>query len=113
MSKLELLDAQGGVGVRVQTHGLLGGGGKGGGLLIPARELVGGVAKTDDRYWTFARRGEGVRLYYIVDMERGVVDSEGVEAVVGGGEMLMVLVHKRNAGRMRKRWKEWKEDTHR
>lgn len=98
--------------MEVQTHGLLGGRGKEEGLVILARELVGGVAKRDDRYWTFARIGERVRLYYIVDRERGVMDSEGVEAVVGGGEMLMVLMHKRNAGRMRKRWNEWKEGTH-
>lgn len=106
VAEVAVMDGAGGIKVRVTTHGF------GREEVIPAREIVGGVGGREERYWTFARKGEGLRLFYIVDMEYGARDLEGVKAVVGGGDMLMALAHKRNAGRMRRRWEEWKEGTH-
>lgn len=95
--------------LQVTPHGLAGLLGKP--VVIPAKELIAGPAGDDpkQRYWSFARKGTGMRLYYIVDANKGIQDEEAVRAVVRGGEHLLVYSHKRDATIMKQRWQEWKE----
>lgn len=85
----------------MKTHG-------GGRAILIARDVQGGVGKEGERYWTF--RGHG-RLFYVVDVGKGVLDLEGVQAVCAGGDKVLGLVHRRSARQMKKKWKEWKEEA--
>lgn len=109
VADLCLVDTHSGPGILLRAHSFVGVGKE---HFIPAREIVGGECKDGERYWTFARQGNGLRLYYIVDVNHGVQDMEAVKAVASGGTDLLVLSHRRDAGRMRRRWEEWKEGAH-
>lgn len=108
VAEMALVDASGPA-VQVTPHGLAGL--LGTPVLIPAKDLIAGPGGDDpqQRYWSFARKGPGVRLYYILDVKNGVTDEEAVKAVVKGGEHLLVYIHKRDAGIMKQRWKDWQE----
>lgn len=107
VSEIALLN---GPAIRVTAHAF--GGVAARPVTMRAADVKAGAQKDDDneRYWTFANRSEGAStLYYVVDMNSGVVDRDAVRAIVKGGEHLMVFSHKRDAGQMRQRWEQWKE----
>lgn len=112
VAEMALVEASGPA-LRVTPHGLAGL--LGNPVNIPASELVCGPGGDDPnhRYWTFARRGQGITLYYIVDVHRGVQDQDAVKAVVKGGEHLLAYTHRRDAAIMKERWHQWKETNKR
>lgn len=100
--------------VRVTTYRF------GGGLreaeVLATREIVGGPkgADDDERHWTFGvrERPGGPTRFYIVDRKNGVLDEEALRCICSadpGGEQLLVLAHKRRAGEMKARWRDWEE----
>lgn len=108
VAEMALVEASGPA-VQVTPHGLAGL--LGTPVVIPASDLIAGPRGDDpqQRYWTFARKGGAVTLYYILDVRKGVADEDAVKAVVKGGEHLLVYSHKRDAGIMKRRWQEWKD----
>lgn len=108
VAEMALIEASGPA-LRVTPHGI--GGMLGSPVVIPATELVSGPGGDDpkQRYWTFARRAEGIKLYYIVDVKKGVQDEDAVKAVVKGGEHLLAFSHRRDAAVMKERWRQWKD----
>lgn len=82
--------------------------------VIEAAHILPGPKGADpaERYWTFgvSEKEDGPRFYYILDTAKGVCDPEALAAVVRGGEHLMVLSHRRQAGEMRQRWLSWQRE---
>lgn len=81
---------------------------------IPAADIVPGPHGDDEksRHWTFGvRMPSGRTFYYILDMKAGVVDREGLSAVVRGGEHFMAWSLKRDAVQMKGRWQKWRNDS--
>ena len=107
IAQISLID---GPSLEVITHSL--GGRLRSPVLIKAADIIPGPHrdKTSERYWTFGvKRGEHrSSYYYIIDRHQGVIDSEAVAALARGGDHLMVYAHKRDAGRMQTRWKQWR-----
>lgn len=110
VAELALIQASGPA-LRVTPQGLAGL--LGSTVVIPAKDLIAGPVGDDpkQRYWTFATKGPGLRLYYIVDTRKGVHDQEAVRAVVKGGEHVLLYSHRRDATIMKQRWQHWKDTS--
>lgn len=79
---------------------------------IPAAEIVPSPHRDDpkQRHWTFGvKTASGRTFYYILDMKVGVVDRDGLAAIVKGGDHFMAWSHKRDAEIMRNRWQQWRK----
>lgn len=80
---------------------------------IAAEDIIPGPQGADpkQRHWTFGvKSSTGRTFYYILDMKVGVVDRDGLAAVVKGGDHFMAWSLKRDAEIMKRRWQQWRNN---